>query len=872
MVIPEDEIRAVDRPGQDTEPEPPPGYSRLSLLRFRAWQIPLVLLVLIGVSFLLFPRERKLIDFHLDRGRTQDALEEIDSMLAGDPENPELLQLAADTHLLQGDMAAAIRMQKKAVAAAPRDLNAWKRLARFYEWDRNPKEALQAYEHIASQDPTDRQAWEKVIAYARSFGRTDLEGRAVARLLEIEKASEVPEDPLLAELGQSLETLGEERLSHDPDILLDELLARLYLVQSDYRETRKGKGFPTALQTQSARDALLVFLETGHLDEGRDFARRLDRHLDSGVPFQRAWVDLLRWNGLPDLALAVLLEILEQDPQNAELVRLVTDLSGQTGDVRRQIQSLELQLRLEPGSEQIQTALANLYRGTGRPEQAFRLYEDLLRSHPGNAAFLDALLATAEESNDSALKIQAADEAGHVQPQGTALLRRRADLYLAAESPQKAQPLLSVLAARSGGDPEAVRALIETAGYTDDPALLKQALTQALALRPRDPALHREAANAFLWLDGPVRAYQTQRGIVLGPGATRKDVFRLIELALATNRPELEREALTLAAHRLQGLEATVLRKSASLPRVPASDDEVVDGIRDYLKRYPEDRAFQDLLIRLFLESGRPGRAAPLLADSSDRTPRDIQKALRAADAFLEADQLKKSLPYFERARDLDPDNEALSRRLVTYYGWLGLREKRIDEMMLLEEKGLLAPEDRMELAQAFLDRQEGARALEILQTVEKRDPIPAKEGLLLASAYEMTGKKEQALAVYRRLARAHQDNPDLLAEMGDRALWLDRLPAALGFYEAALRLDPKNLRALKGSGQIYAWNNNADRAIARFEAYNRLNPDDFEVRYQLGEIYFANQREGSAFREYRKTLRLLDQVKREGVSPPASP
>jgi predicted Zn-dependent protease len=479
------------------------------------------------------------------------------------------------------------------------------------------------------------------------------------------------------------------------------------------------------------------------------------------------------------------------------------------------------------------------------------------------------LLATAEESNDPALMIRAADAAGRIQPQDTPLLRRRADLYLAAESPQKAQPLLSVLAARSGGDPEAVRALIEASGYTDDPALLKQALTQALALRPQDRALRREAADAFLWLEGPERAYQLQRGIVLRPGATRKDVFRLIELALAADRPEHEREALALAANRLQGPGTTVLRKNAPLRKVPMSDDEILAVVRDYLKRHPEDRAFQDLLVRLFLESGRPARAAPLLADLSDRSPHDLQKALNAAESFLEADQLKTGLPYFERALDLDPENESLRRRLVTYYGWLGLREKQIDGMVRLEKRGLLAPEERVELAQAFLDRQEGARALEILRSVKERDPLPAREGLLLASAYEVTGKKEQALAVYQRLARTHQENPEILAEMGDRALWLDRLPAALTFYEAALRLDPGNLRALKGSGQIYAWNNNADRAIARFEEYNRLNPDDFEVRYQLGELYFASRREGSAFKEYRKTLRLMDQVKREGVSPP---
>lgn len=867
MVNSEDNIKGKGLPEEAPDVETPSGYSRLSLLRFRAWQILLLLGVLIGVSFLLFPRERKLVDFHLERGRTQDALEEIDRMLAEDPEDPELLELAAETHLLEGNMDAALRMQKRAVAAAPRDVNAWKRLARFHEWDRNPKEALKAYEHIASQDPADRQAWEKVNAYARYFGRRDLEGRAAARLMRMGKDPDALKDPLLIELSKSFEALASGR-TDETHPLVDELLARLYLVQSEYREAPKGKAFPTPAQTETARAALRFFLETGHLDEGSDFARRLDRHLDSGVPFQRAWVDLLRWNGLPDRALARVLEIQEQKPQSEELAGLVTDLAGQIGDVQRRIRSIEQQLRLEPGSERLTSTLADLYRGTGQSERAFRLYVDLHRSRPDDPAYLEALLATAEESNDPDLMMQASNRAGRVQPQDTALLRRRANLYLAAEAPKKALPLLSTLAARSGGDPGAVRALIQAAGYTDDPDLLEQALTQALALRPQDRALRRDAADAFLWLDGPERAYRTQRDIVMRPGATRKDIFRLLELALATEKPEHEREALALAVNRLQGPQTAVLREDASLPEVPASDDEVLAGVRNYLERHPGDHAFRDRLIRLYLASGRPGRAAPLLADTSDRDPADVQKALQAAEAFLQADRLKKGLPYFERALDLDPENTELRRRLVTYYGWLGLREKQIAAMVRLEEEGLLTPEERLDLAQAFLDRREGNRALALLQTVEDRDPLPVREGLLLASAYEMTGRKEQALAVYRKLARARQDDPDLLAELGDRALWLDRLPAALAFYESALRLDPENLRALKGSGQIYAWNNNADQAIARFEAYNRLNPDDFEVRYQLGELYFANQRKGSAFREYRKTLRLMDRAKREGVRP----
>ena len=139
----------------------------------------------------------------------------------------------------------------------------------------------------------------------------------------------------------------------------------------------------------------------------------------------------------------------------------------------------------------------------------------------------------------------------------------------------------------------------------------------------------------------------------------------------------------------------------------------------------------------------------------------------------------------------------------------------------------------------------------------------------MLASAYELAGKAGAAVQTLKRLAKENADSPKLLAEVGQRALWLNRMDAALGFFIAALKKDPKNLVALKGSGQILAWNNDPERAIARFKTYNRLSPNDYEVRYQLGELYFANGREGDAFKQYCKTLTLIKKAKRRQVNTP---
>ena len=868
MVSPENAGNELEPVSEPTEPDAGTGYNRLSLMRFRAWQILLVLLVLAGVSFLLFPRERRLVDFHLERGRTREALVELDRMLRKRPTDPELLELAAETRFRAGDMEEAIHLQEQAARLSPEDTGAWRRLARFQEWSRDPEEALRIYERIASLEPSDREAREKILEYAGYLGRTGLEARAVVQLLESGETPDPAGDPLLRLLTRTLEDLASERTAGPPDPLLDELLVRLYLVRSDLLEERAGAGISDAARTDAAEAALHFFLVNGRLDDGRAFARRLDRDLETGLAFRRTWVDFLRWNGLPERALALLDEFLQEEPGNREFLRLAGEIAAQSGNVPRLARSLERRLRLDPESESLRTSLAELYRFSEDPDRAFPLYEALHRDHPRAPAYLEALLSTAEASDDPALKVRAADLAAGVDPGDADLLERRAELYLAAERPRKAWPLLSVLAGRTGGDEEAVRRMLQAAGYTDDPGILKEALSQALALRPSDRDLRLEAADAFLWLEGPERAYRAQRELVRGSGATREDVFRLIELALFTDRPGNEREAVMLAARRLQGPDVRVLRGRA--PETPGeiADGEVLAAVRDYLDRHPRDTAFRDRLAGLYLESGRPGRAAPLLADRSDRDPGDLQKALEAGEAFLQADRLRQGLPFFERALALAPENTDLLRRLVTYYGWLGMREEQIAGLARLEKEGLLETGERLRLAEALLERGEGDRALELLRPVEDRDPLPEEEGILLAAAYDAAGKRERALAVYERLARDHRDDPALLAELGDRALWLDRLPAALTFYEAALRLDPKNLRALKGSGQVYAWNNNPERAIERFEAYNRLEPDDFEVRYQLGELYFANERKGAAFREYRKSLGLIDR-KRKGVTPP---
>ena len=212
----------------------------------------------------------------------------------------------------------------------------------------------------------------------------------------------------------------------------------------------------------------------------------------------------------------------------------------------------------------------------------------------------------------------------------------------------------------------------------------------------------------------------------------------------------------------------------------------------------------------------------------------------------------------------MEPENLDIRKRLVTYYQWAEETDGLIKELEYLDTKGQVNDSEKSLLAQAYLDRNQGKLALKHLKPFEERSRLPVKEGLMLASAYELIGQADAAAKIYTRIGKENAKDPELLAQAGEQALWLNKYDTALSLFESALKSNPKNLKALKGSGQIYAWNNRPKKAISRLEKYNRINPEDYEVRYQLGELYFDRGQKHNAFRHYKQAMALIRKQKRQ--------
>jgi predicted Zn-dependent protease len=636
--------------------------------------------------------------------------------------------------------------------------------------------------------------------------------------------------------------------------------------------------------------------DAGQLDAAITAYEKL-LHNDPGrIDIMRHLADAWLQADRPGKAYEIYRKIAELKPDDPGAIERMLTAAQFSGDVGLMVQAARFAGELRPDDPAITRMRADLYLAMGEPRKAFPLYKDLADGPESDEADIRKMIDVARYTGDAGLVASAVQEALRLRPDDPAVIETAAGLYLASDNPGKANRLYQELAVSSGGDPKTVLDMLRSAGYTGDKAVMGQCLALAVRLCPDNADVTREAARMYLWVDRPDRAYAMERRLVVRFGGGKEAVDRMLKAAEYAGQPHILESALVLGAKtcprdaelhlrlaelylgaaqqdkaiktfvqylRLKPGDEAVERKLAEVYLWNNEPEEAYRIYASLYRKHPGDAAIGEKLLELASWTGRGKEAARIAGVLSDAHPQDFQKALAAGEAYSGAGELGIGLGFLERALALRPKQIDLRRRLATLYGWAGRTERQMSQLEYLWANGVLTEKERLALAQAYLDQKKISKVLALLKGVEGSKQAPLEEAFLLATAYELAGDKDRAAHIYQRLAREHGDDAKILADLGNRALWLNRIGLASHFYDAALKKDPKNLIALKGSAQIYAWNNDPERAIRRFEDYNRLNPDDYEVRYQLGELYFTNGRSGDAFKTYQKTMKLIQAARK---------
>jgi tetratricopeptide (TPR) repeat protein len=448
-------------------------------------------------------------------------------------------------------------------------------------------------------------------------------------------------------------------------------------------------------------------------------------------------------------------------------------------------------------------ALARLYKETGDIEEARKHYMEAI-GHPELA--LGANLALGRMSKSAGDMAEAARYLVQAM--------RIADSYSVGsdQSTELGQIYDSMLATQSEGDEEELSEIVDNAlEFLTGPEWLSRVRNAREQLQGRGDGMEVVPIAQLLAGGGSDRVLRSLQRV---DELARQDRFasameeamlaleyapsylplhrRIAQIMIRTGRSEagLGKLATIAETHRIRGeineaadMYTTVLRYSpVDIPSRRKLIDLLVqqDKHQAVLEQFLE---LSDLYRQLAqIDSARKTLDEALKHAQQDGADRDwaLQILSKMGDIDIARLDWRKGLEVFQRIRDLDPDNEEASAKIVDINLRLGQEKQAAEEL------------DRHLEALVRLDR--GGEALELLEELAREHPGKQALHARLAEAYRGAGRTADAIAQYDALGEIQLDAGDVQGAIHTIRTIIDMGPPDIEGYQELIR----NLEAQK--------------------------------------------------------------------------
>ncbi|HEX2254367.1 MAG TPA: tetratricopeptide repeat protein [Thermoanaerobaculia bacterium] len=478
---------------------------------------------------------------------------------------------------------------------------------------------------------------------------------------------------------------------------------------------------------------------------------------------------------------------------------------------------------LAPADLQAAVTLGQLYMSLERSGQAADVFQRVAEAAPGNRYVYDLLanaLAMAgrrPEAEEVLTRILAMDPAA-----------REARLTLArfqSERGQHEAALATLEAAPESQrrDPEVARLSALELSFVGRPAAALERIETLLA-EGRNPRLlavkalilaeqgDDQALLAVLDEIGAGDPYQRELARLLARGGEAEEAERVLARVLERLEGGEEAEPRVEAQVRM---ELAALRGERGDAAAAAAVIAPLTASRD-----AEVAATGRLLHAGFLsDAGRTDEALAVL-DQGRATP---QREALVLEVLLDAGRERGAQRVFERLAERDDDTRLLAAEVA-------------------------ASHQRYDLA------------IPLLEELTSRSPVP--DGLfLLGSAYERTGRIDEAVGTFRRLLATSPDHAPALNYLG--YLWADRnenLEEALELLHRAVALRPEDGAYLDSLGWVLHRLGRDELALKYLQQAAAQLSDDPTVLEHLGDVYLTLGDGRQAREAYLRALARLDQ------------
>lgn len=512
-------------------------------------------------------------------------------------------------------------------------------------------------------------------------------------------------------------------------------------------------------------------------------------------------------------------------PREAHVLRVqarieMTRADRVAGAAEVAVDAFERLLELEPGDVEALVSVGQIHLAAGRAARAVGPLGEAARLRPGQP-MIETLLARALAAtgrNADAEKLQR--ELVAAQPENLGRRLELADLLAELGRHAEAAALLAAAPQHQAGSLEVRRRLAHTLYLAGD-------LDAARRVAEATTAEHRDFGGARLLL-----------GLIeLAAGNFEPARGWLEPLARQAPLNEQIGDLYARALERLGRVDEAaevLLRRAAALETAGRADE----AARARLER---GRLF--LRVERFEELEEVA-AALLQAEAAE---------LREQGAVWLADSLAGRGRAAEAIEALAGSS---SPALVARRAELLLTEGREADAEAQLADLARQPGGELRVAEVHQRRGDYARSIPLLESLDRRDGESLELHFRLASAYERTGRIEEAVALFRSLLARAPGFAPAMNYLG--YLWIDRsenLDEALALVREAVRIDPDNGAYVDSLGWGYFKSGRTAEAVAYLERAARLLPEDATVLEHLGDALVAAGEVERAREVYRRAL-----------------
>lgn len=254
-------------------------------------------------------------------------------------------------------------------------------------------------------------------------------------------------------------------------------------------------------------------------------------------------------------------------------------------------------------------------------------------------------------------------------------------------------------------------------------------------------------------------------------------------------------------------------------------------------------------------------------AKAAAADPQDEFLVLEVSARLLQAKQLDKALEITERAAAQPDAKGSIYARLGLIYSQLGKTEQALAANRTAVKRAPASLAGYQNLFVTYAQKKMNQEALKVLEDAEKQ-PHPDAEFLLgLSDLYMSFGvqspsQKSQAdaraLKVLQQVEKLHPTNATVQLKLADGLSLLGASERAAVIYQDLLKSLPDipqiRQRVHARLADIYLRNNDSKHAAEQLQEVLREDPTNPQANYWLGSIAFEEKRTGEAIEYFSKT------------------